>query len=58
MEKGEKGAVLEYLSRCKSFWKSGADTLDAWSAAIRGGNTPDFGGMPSYRPPRESNGTL
>ena len=39
----ETEAVLEYFDACRAFWKMGAAKLDAWSAAVRAGRTPDFG---------------
>lgn len=48
LEKGERDAVLEYFTRCKSFWKMGADRLDAWSATVRQGGMPSFGANLSY----------
>jgi TonB family protein len=43
LEKGQRDAVLEYLSLCKKFWSMGASQLDAWIDAIRTGGKPDFG---------------
>jgi hypothetical protein len=43
LEKGEKDAVLEYLTLCRNFWATGAINLSAWSEAVRDGRTPDFG---------------
>jgi hypothetical protein len=43
LDKGETGAVLQYFSLCRTFWKMGATKLDAWSEAVRTGKTPDFG---------------
>jgi tetratricopeptide (TPR) repeat protein len=43
LEKGERETVLTYLQSCAKFWKMGADKLQAWSATIKGGGTPDFG---------------
>jgi TonB family protein len=43
LEKGQRDAVLEYLTLCKKFWTLGADRLDAWIDAIRTGGKPDFG---------------
>ncbi len=48
LEKGETAAVLEYFDACRAFWKMGAKKLDAWSAAVRDGRTPDFGANLSY----------
>jgi TonB family protein len=35
LEKGERDAVLEFLTLCKSFWTIGADRLDAMTAGVR-----------------------
>jgi TonB family protein len=43
LDKGEKDAVLEYLTLCRSFWPTGVTNLSAWSQAVRDGRTPDFG---------------
>jgi hypothetical protein len=43
LEKGERDAVLEYLSECKKFWTLGAGRLDTWIDLIRSGGKPDFG---------------
>jgi len=43
LEKGQRDAVLEYLTLCKKFWTLGADRLDTWIDAIRTGGKPDFG---------------
>ena len=43
LEKGQRGAVLEYLTLCKKFWTLGASQLDSWIDAIRTGGKPDFG---------------
>jgi TonB family protein len=43
LDKGEKDAVIEYLTLCGNFWVTGALNLSAWSQALRDGRTPDFG---------------
>ena len=43
LEKGEKDAVLEYLTLCRDFWATGALSLSTWSQEVREGRTPDFG---------------
>jgi TonB family protein len=43
LEKGEKDAVLEYLTLCRAFWTTGGLSLSAWSQAVTDGRTPDFG---------------
>jgi TonB family protein len=39
LDKGERDAVLEFLTLCKGFWKMGADRLDAMAAEVRKGGT-------------------
>ena len=34
--------VIEYFGLCRSFWKSGAAQLDAWTETVRKGETPIF----------------
>jgi tetratricopeptide (TPR) repeat protein len=48
LEKGEREVVLTYLQSCGKFWKMGGDKLQAWTATIRGGGTPDFGANLHY----------
>jgi TonB family protein len=48
LEKGEKDAVLQYFSSCRTFWKMGATKLDEWSAMVRQGAIPDFGANLAY----------
>jgi tetratricopeptide (TPR) repeat protein len=43
LERGERTAVLKYLSLCGRFWSSGQTTLHDWTATIKAGGTPDFG---------------
>lgn len=43
LDRGERGAVLEYLEVCRAFWDSGQETLQNWTAQIREGKNPDFG---------------
>jgi TonB family protein len=43
LKRGQRDAVLEYLSLCKKFWTLGADRLDTWIDLVRTGGTPDFG---------------
>ncbi len=45
---GEKDAVIEFLDRCRSFWKSGQDRLDSWTETLKGGGTPNFGSNLRY----------
>jgi TonB family protein len=43
LEKGQRDAVLEYLTLCKKFWTLGSTQLDTRIDAIRTGGKPDFG---------------
>jgi TonB family protein len=43
LEKGQRDAVLEYLTLCKKFWSRGGARLDVWIDTIRTGGKPDFG---------------
>jgi tetratricopeptide (TPR) repeat protein len=43
LERGERTTVLEFLSRCRTFWTQGGSTLDDWTKIIEQGGTPDFG---------------
>jgi TonB family protein len=43
LQKGDRDAVLDYFTECRSFWKMGAEQLDAWSESVRKGETPAFG---------------
>ncbi len=46
LEKGETNAVLEYFHECEKFWPSygGENKLAKWTAEVKEGKTPDFGG--------------
>jgi hypothetical protein len=48
LEKGEPEVVLAYLQSCGKFWKMGREKLQAWTATIKGGGTPDFGSNLHY----------
>jgi hypothetical protein len=41
LARGERDVVLRFLALCRAFWPK--PDIDAWSAEIRGGGTPDFG---------------
>ncbi len=43
LEAGERETVLEYLKRCRSFWKADQGRLDRWTQEIEEGRIPDFG---------------
>jgi len=48
LEQDERDTVLEYLARCRSFWKNGVERLDEWSETVRSGGMPDFGSNLRY----------
>ena len=41
-EAGEREAVLAFLEKVRVFWSPGAARIDAWEAAIRNKQIPDF----------------
>jgi tetratricopeptide (TPR) repeat protein len=43
LEQGERDVVLEYFTRCGSFWKSGTDRLQEWTSQVQRGVIPEFG---------------
>lgn len=48
LEKGQRGVVLKYFALCKKFWTMDSGKLNAWSAAVREGQIPDFGANLAY----------
>jgi len=42
LEKGERDTVLEFFTRCRTFWTMGQNKLDDWTATVKGGGIPDF----------------
>jgi hypothetical protein len=48
LEKGERDSVLTYLQSCAKFWKMGGDKLQGWTATVKGGGIPEFGGNLHY----------
>ena len=44
LEKGQSDVVLQYLALCKNFWAMDYGKLDEWTATVRDGGVPDFGG--------------
>jgi TonB family protein len=40
LDAGQRATVLEYLTRCETFWISGRPQLQKWEAAIRAGERP------------------
>jgi hypothetical protein len=45
LDAGESAAVLEYLARCETFWKTGRPQLQKWEAAIRSGERPHLAAL-------------
>jgi hypothetical protein len=43
LEKDQRDAVLAYLQACAKFWKTDQGRLQQWIAAVKNGDTPDFG---------------
>jgi hypothetical protein len=43
LEHGRVEAVVAYFEKCRRFWESEDDRLDAWTNDARSGRTPDFG---------------
>ena len=48
LEKGERDVVLTYLQSCAKFWKMGGEQLQSWTATVKGGGIPEFGGNLLY----------
>jgi hypothetical protein len=50
IEKGKRDVVLEYFDLCRKFWNDERDlkTLDGWTATVKEGGAPDFGGNLAY----------
>jgi hypothetical protein len=42
-EKGERDAVIQYLSLCGNFWQMDRGKLREWRALVKDGIVPDFG---------------
>jgi hypothetical protein len=42
LERGERAPVLEYMTLCARFWKTGRGRMDLWRKEIEAGKTPDF----------------
>ena len=49
LEKGEKKTVLEFFERCRKFWSTDREKLDAWSWQVSQGKIPDFGANLLYQ---------
>lgn len=50
LEQGETAVVLKYFELCSKFWNSedARDRLASWSAVVKQGIVPDFGGNLDY----------
>jgi len=48
LKRGEKETVLEYFDLCSEFWEMGGDRLEQWSAKVKAGKRPAFGGNLNY----------
>jgi hypothetical protein len=48
MKAGHEKAVLQYFELCRVFWKRGGPSLDKWTAEVKEGRTPQFGGNLFY----------
>ncbi len=47
LEKGERDAVIKYFELCANFWKD-QGKLQQWTARVRAGEIPEFGGNLLY----------
>ena len=43
LEKGEKGAVIQYFTLCSVFWKMDDGKLAEWKTEVQNNEIPDFG---------------
>jgi hypothetical protein len=43
LERGERGAVLEFFDLCEKFWQHGSDRLGEWKRQVNAGEVPEFG---------------
>jgi tetratricopeptide (TPR) repeat protein len=48
LERHENDVVLEYFALCAKFWKLDRGRLEKWSADVKAGRIPDFGGNLNY----------
>jgi tetratricopeptide (TPR) repeat protein len=48
LEQSERDVVLEFFTRCDTFWKSGTDRLQEWTSQVQAGAIPDFGANLRY----------
>lgn len=42
LQDGQVAPVLEYIERCRVFWKTGEGWLNIWEQKIRAGQVPNF----------------
>ncbi len=47
-EKGETQTVVAYFDLCRAFWKMQNGRLDDWTALVKQGRIPNFGGNLRY----------
>ena len=48
LKKGEREVVLHYFDLCRKFWRRGGTMLDSWTAEVKSGRIPKFGGNLIY----------
>lgn len=48
LEKKETDVVLEYFAKCDRFWEMGHEKIAAWTATVKSGKVPKFGGNLDY----------
>lgn len=48
LERGEQDVVLRYFRACAKFWETDRGKLDEWTAQVKEGKIPDFGGNLAY----------
>lgn len=48
LERGEQDVVLKYFRLCARFWENDRGRLDEWTAQVKEGKIPDFGGNLAY----------
>jgi hypothetical protein len=48
LKQGERDVVLEFFTRCGTFWESGTDRLQEWTSQVQKGVIPDFGANLRY----------
>jgi hypothetical protein len=43
LARGERQAVIDYLTRCDDLWETGREQLREWNRQVQTGQSPDFG---------------